>query len=80
MEMASDTELLQLARQGDPSAFRILIRRHDRYLYRVARSILLNDQDAEDVVQETYFRAFNRLVDFRGELKLTDLADTHCAK
>jgi RNA polymerase sigma-70 factor, ECF subfamily len=70
MEMASDTELLRLARKGDPGAFRILIRRHDRYLYRMARSIVLNDQDAEDVVQETYARAFNRIVGFRGESSL----------
>jgi RNA polymerase sigma-70 factor, ECF subfamily len=67
----SDIELLRLARKGDSAAFRSLIRRHDRYLYRMARSVLLNDQDAEDVVQETYVRAFTRLVDFRGESSLS---------
>ena len=50
-----------LARDGDPAAFRILIRRHDRYLYRIARSVLLDDHEAEDVVQETYILAFTRL-------------------
>jgi RNA polymerase sigma-70 factor (ECF subfamily) len=64
----SDTELLRLARGGDPAAFRILIRRHDRYLYRIARSVLLDDQD---IVQETYVRAFTRLVDFRGDASLS---------
>jgi len=67
----SDGELLRLARDGDPAAFRILIRRHDRYLYRIARSVLLDDHEAEDVVQETYVRAFTRLVDFRGDASLS---------
>jgi len=58
----SDGELLRFARDGDPAAFRILIRRHDRHLYRMARSVLLDDQEAEDVVQETYILAFTRLV------------------
>jgi RNA polymerase sigma factor (sigma-70 family) len=40
-------------------------------LYRVARSVLLNDQEAEDVVQETFIRAFTRLVGFRGESRLS---------
>lgn len=67
----SDGELLRLARDGDPAAFRILIRRHDRYLYRIARSVLQDDHEAEDVVQETYVRAFTRLVDFRGDASLS---------
>ena len=67
----SDGELLRLARDGDSAAFRILIRRHDRYLYRIARSVLLDDYEAEDVVQETYILAFTRLVDFRGDASLS---------
>ena len=60
-----------LARDGGPAAFRILVRRHDRYLYRIARSVLLDDHEAEDVVQETYILAFTRLVDFRGDASLS---------
>jgi RNA polymerase sigma-70 factor, ECF subfamily len=71
MDEPSEAELLRLAREGDPAAFRILIRRTDRYLYRIARSVLLNDHEAEDVVQETYVRAFTRLVDFRGDARLS---------
>lgn len=67
----SDGELLGLARDGDPAAFSILIRRHDRYLYRIARSVLLDDHEAEDVVQETYVLAFTRLVGFRGDASLS---------
>ena len=59
-----DDELLRRAREGDPVAFAFLIRRHDRSLYRVARSVLLNDPEAEDVVQETYLRAVTKLAGF----------------
>jgi len=63
---ATDSELLEGWLQGDPSAFRTLVRRHDKYLYRIARSILLDDHDAEDIVQETFIRAFTGLKSFRG--------------
>src|SRR5215207_6543838 len=71
MDEVSDNELLRLAREADPAAFRSLVRQHDRYLYRIARSVLLNDEEAEDVVQETFFRAFTRLDDFRGDASLS---------
>ena len=67
----SDSELLRLARKGDSGAFRILVRRHDRYLYRIARSVLLNDHEAEDIVQETFVRAFTHLDSFRGASSLS---------
>jgi RNA polymerase sigma-70 factor, ECF subfamily len=70
MDGASDGELLKRARQGDPDAFSALVRRHDRYLYRVARSVLRNDNEAEDVVQHTYLQAYINAVDFRGEANL----------
>jgi RNA polymerase sigma-70 factor (ECF subfamily) len=66
MRERTDNELLQRWRQGDASAFRTLIRHHDKYLYRIARTILLDDHDAEDVVQETFLRAFTGLKGFRG--------------
>jgi len=71
MAEADDTDLLRVAREGDATAFDTLIRRHDRFLYRVARSILLDDYEAEDVVQETFIKAFKRLMDFRGEASLS---------
>jgi RNA polymerase sigma-70 factor, ECF subfamily len=70
MDGASDAELLELARQGHTDAFSALIRRHDRYLYRVARSVLQDDDEAEDVVQQTYLQAYLNVVDFRGEANL----------
>lgn len=71
MAAVDDIELLRVAREGDASAFDALIRRHDRFLYRVARSVLLDDYEAEDVVQETFIKAFKGLVDFRGEASLS---------
>jgi RNA polymerase sigma-70 factor, ECF subfamily len=62
--------LLELARQGHPDAFSTLVRRHDRYLYRVARSVLQDDNEAEDVVQQTYLQAYISFVEFRGEANL----------
>jgi RNA polymerase sigma-70 factor (ECF subfamily) len=58
MDDASDGELLERARQGHADAFSTLVRRHDRYLYRVARSVLRDDDEAEDVVQQTYLQAY----------------------
>ena len=70
MDRVTDIELLERARQGRADAFSALVRRHDRYLYRVARSILRDHQEAEDVVQQTYLNAFTKIVDFRGEANL----------
>ncbi|MFU0505893.1 RNA polymerase sigma factor [Pseudaminobacter sp. NGMCC 1.201702] len=63
--------LVDLARQGDEGAIRALIKRHNQLLFRVARGIVRNDAEAEDVVQETYVRAFTHLETFRGEAKLS---------
>jgi RNA polymerase sigma-70 factor (ECF subfamily) len=66
-ESLSDEELLVRARLRDERAVRALTLRYNRRLFRVARSILRNDSEAEDVVQETYVRAFTALDLFRGE-------------
>ena len=56
-----------LARARDEAAVRAITRRYNRRLFRVARSILRDDAEAEDVVQETYVRAFTGLDMFRGD-------------
>jgi RNA polymerase sigma-70 factor (ECF subfamily) len=66
-ETLSDEDLVHLARARDEAAVRVLTRRYNRRLYRVARGILRDDGEAEDVVQETYVRAFTGLDGFRGE-------------
>jgi RNA polymerase sigma-70 factor (ECF subfamily) len=62
----SDHGLVERVRAGDAAAFELIMRRHNRRLFRLARSVLRNAAEAEDVVQETYVRAFARLGEFRG--------------
>jgi RNA polymerase sigma-70 factor (ECF subfamily) len=62
-----DDQLVALARTGDVRVFRAIMQRHNRRLYRVARGILGDDAESEDVVQETYVRALESLAGFRGE-------------
>ena len=66
----SETELIDATRRGDGSAFRVIMQRHNRRLYRVARSVVGDDSEAEDVVQEAYVRAFTGLAAFRGDASL----------
>src|SRR6267154_6416535 len=65
-----DAELVQRARARDEAAIRIIMQSNNRRLYRLARGILRNDGEAEDVVQETYVRAFTHLDGFRGDSSL----------
>jgi RNA polymerase sigma-70 factor, ECF subfamily len=65
-----DAQLLAAARRGDHRAFRSIMERNNRRLYRVARALLKDDADAEEVVQESYLRAFAALPSFRGEASL----------
>ena len=66
----SDPELVLLAQQGNAAAFRTIMQRHNRRLYRVARGTLGDDNEAEDAVQEAYVRAFTGLSAFRGDASL----------
>jgi RNA polymerase sigma-70 factor, ECF subfamily len=74
MEMApcraEDAELLALVRSGETDALVALMQSNNQRLYRVARGILKDDADAEDVVQESYVRAFTHLAAFKGESSL----------
>jgi RNA polymerase sigma-70 factor (ECF subfamily) len=67
----ADAELAGLAAQGDGAAFRLIMERNNGRLYRVARGILRNDSEAEDVVQEGWVRAYGKLGEFRGESSLS---------
>src|SRR6202140_5421722 len=66
----ADAELVRRARGRDEAAIRAIMQANNRRLYRIARGILRNDSEAEDVVQETYVRAFTHLQDFRGDSSL----------
>jgi len=69
-ERSDDAELVRRVLARDGAAFREIMERHNRRLYRVARSILHNDSEAEDVVQEAYVNAFTHLDSFRGDSSL----------
>lgn len=68
---AAADELLARARRRDEAAVRAIIRENNQRLFRLARSIVKDDSEAEDVVQEGYVRAFTRLAEFRGESRLS---------
>ena len=70
LDALGDAELVQLAREHNGDAFRIIMQRNNQRLYRVARSVVQDDSEAEDVVQETYVRAFGSLGQFRGDSSL----------
>lgn len=65
-----DAELVRRSLARDGTAFRTIMERHNRRLYRIARSILRNDVEAEDAVQEAYINAFTHLNSFRGDSSL----------
>jgi RNA polymerase sigma-70 factor, ECF subfamily len=64
-------ELVELARQESERTLDVIVRQHNRRLYRVARAVVRNDSEAEDVVQESYMRAVANLEQFRGDANLT---------
>ena len=66
-----DWELAERMRGGDQRAFELVMRRHNRLLYRTARAILRDDMEAEDCVQEAYLQGFRSIAAFRGESKLS---------
>jgi RNA polymerase sigma-70 factor (ECF subfamily) len=65
-----DAELVRRVLARDADAFRTIMQRHNRRLYRIARSVLRNGAEAEDAVQEAYVSAFTHLASYRGESSL----------
>jgi RNA polymerase sigma-70 factor (ECF subfamily) len=63
---ASDADLVERARGGLSDAFRVLVERHSRSVFRLAYRMTHNEFDADDVVQETFLRAFRSLGRFDG--------------
>jgi RNA polymerase sigma-70 factor (ECF subfamily) len=69
-EVAPDElTLVNRAREGDTGAFNDLVRRYERKIYRLAMNITQNAEDAEDVLQETFLKAYEHLGDFQGNSK-----------
>jgi RNA polymerase sigma-70 factor (ECF subfamily) len=61
-----DKEVVRRIRAGDGASFELLMRRYNQRIFRVVRSIVRDDDEAEDVVQESYVRAFEHLSRFEG--------------
>lgn len=67
----TDSDLSKRAAGGDELAFECIMRRHNRLLFRTARSILKTDVETEDALQEAYLRAWRALSTFRADSKLS---------
>jgi len=59
--VSDELTLVQAAKRGDDSAFEELVRRYDRNVFRIAQHITQNREDAEDVVQEAFLKAYGNL-------------------
>ena len=70
MPPTDDRALIDEARTGSAAAFEELVRRHDRFVLRLALGLLRSEEDARDVYQETFLRAYRSLREFRGASSL----------
>jgi RNA polymerase sigma-70 factor, ECF subfamily len=59
-----DVEVVRRVRDGEPALFEILMRRHNQRLYRVARSVMKDENEVEDVMQQAYINAYTHLHQF----------------
>jgi len=66
-----DLPLVHATRNGDVSAFEELVKRYDRRLYRIAEGITHSDEDAEEVVQMAFLKAYQNLNRFQGSAKFS---------
>jgi RNA polymerase sigma-70 factor (ECF subfamily) len=65
-EVWTDEEVIERVRTGNTASYEIIMRRYNQRLYRVTRAILRDDAEAEDVIQDTYVRAYQNLHQFAG--------------
>jgi len=66
-----EDRIVALARAGDREAFRAIMQRCNQRLFRIARAVVRDDADAEDVLQEAYLSAYRHLGEFRGDARLS---------
>src|SRR3989454_6663581 len=64
-----ESVLVMQARQGDTQAFSALVRRYEGKIFRLAQHVTQNREDAEDVLQETFMKAYEHLDQFKGDSK-----------
>jgi len=66
-----DTMLVAAARNGKPAAFEKLVERYERRIFRLAENVTQNREDAEEVMQDAFFRAFTHLEGFKGSSRFS---------
>jgi RNA polymerase sigma-70 factor, ECF subfamily len=71
LDTVTDEQLVERVRRGETDLYELLMRRYNKRLYRVARSVLRNPGEAEDVVQEAFVRAYAHLDQFLGTAKFS---------
>jgi RNA polymerase sigma-70 factor (ECF subfamily) len=69
VEEHPDVRLVNLAKAGDVHAFETLVKQYDRQVFRIAQHITQNREDAEDVVQDAFLKAYEKLNQFQGNSK-----------
>jgi RNA polymerase sigma-70 factor, ECF subfamily len=69
IENNEEQALVERARAGDAQAFTTLVNRYERKIFRLAKHITQNDEDAEDVLQESFLKAYSNLDTFQGQSK-----------
>ncbi|HEV2399179.1 MAG TPA: RNA polymerase sigma factor [Candidatus Sulfotelmatobacter sp.] len=67
----TDEQVVALVLGGDTGLYELIMRRHNQRLYRIARSVLRDDAEAEDVMQDAYVRAYQNLASFEGRAKFS---------
>ncbi len=72
-----ESALVAKAREGDAAAYNQLMNRYSPKIYRLAKHITQNDEDAEDVLQETFLKAYEHLGDFPGPVQVLYLDRAH---
>ena len=72
--VSEELTLVQAAKRGDDSAFEELVRRYDRNVFRIAQHITQNREDAEDVVQEAFLKAYGNLATVSGAVEVLYVA------
>lgn len=70
-EVHPDVELVARAKKGDEAAFEKLVRQYDRAIFRTAMHITQNREDAEDITQDVFLKAYNKLEQFQGNSKFS---------
>ena len=75
LNVLPDDEVVSRVVEGETELFEILMRRHNERIYRAARAITRDADEAEDVVQHTHVKAFSHLRQFTGRAQFSNVAD-----